>query len=709
MKRLNKVQLWLTRVNDAEIEVGELQKDGTQEIQNLCLGGYCSKSLKSSYRLRQKVVEKLQLVDSLKAQGAAFYSVAEWVPAAAVIKRSIDQPTIVGQQPTFDKVWRCIQQEDVGIIGIYGMGGVGKTTLLTQINNNFLTMVKDFDVVIWVTVSKDLQLQKIQEEIGKMLCLFNDSWNNKNLEDKAEDISKVLNKKKFVLLLDDIWERVDLTKVGVPLPDRMNASKVVFTTRFINVCGLMEAQKKFKVECLQTEEAWELFKMKVGENTINNHPDIPRLAKIMAEECDGLPIALITIGRAMVYKNEPQEWKHEIEVLRRSASKFQGMQLVYPQLKFSYDKLPDDKTRSCFLYCCLFPEDYKIQKRKLVDYWIGEGFLDENGRSKSQNEGYSIIGTLVRACLLEVENDYVKMHDVIRDMAVWIANEIEEEKENVMVRTGAGLTEAPDVRKWASMRRISLMENKIEDLLEIPTCPHLQSLFLNRNYLRMITGDFFRSMHSLRVLNLSNNPSLTRLPSGVSNLVAARHVDLSNTGIQELPEELTAMILSVLYCNGIEEVINIPEVDEARKILGTIDPFANLEILQLVGLPNFKCVFSGSLPFPRLKEIRVVECPKLDELPLDSKSTDESGLVIMGKEYWWQRLQWKDPATQNAFRPCFKSIRAEPEVPSHADSEDVSDAESEIASVSELQSRYVSPRPRQIFEQSEESNPSLWF
>ncbi|KAJ4718306.1 Disease resistance protein [Melia azedarach] len=272
----------------------------------------------------------------------------------------------------------------------------------------------------------------------------------------------------------------------------MNGSKVVFTTRFINVCGLMESQKKFKVDCLQPEDAWELFKMKVGENTLNSHPDIPQLAKTMAEECDGLPIALITIGRAM--------------------------------LKFSYDKLPDDKTRSCFLYCCLFPEDYKIQKRKLVDYWIGEGFLDENDRRKSQNEGYSIIGTLVRACLLEVENEYVKMHDVIRDMALWIANEIEQEQQNVFVNTGAGLTEAPNFRKWEGVRRVSLMQNKIEDLSEIPTCPHLQTLFLSRNYLKIITGDFFRSMHSLRVLNLSNNPSLTRLPSGVSNLVAARHV-----------------------------------------------------------------------------------------------------------------------------------------------------------------------------------------
>ena len=71
---------------------------------------------------------------------------------------------------------------------------------------------------------------------------------------------------KFVLLLDDLWEQVDLIKIGVPLPSTKITFKIVFTTRSIDICGLMEAHNKIKVECLNDEEAWELFCKKVGED-----------------------------------------------------------------------------------------------------------------------------------------------------------------------------------------------------------------------------------------------------------------------------------------------------------------------------------------------------------------------------------------------------------------------------------------------------------
>ncbi|KAL1211008.1 putative disease resistance protein [Cardamine amara subsp. amara] len=111
------------------------------------------------------------------------------------------------------------------------MGGVGKTTLLTQINNKFVKKEDVFDIVIWVVVSKDLQIQKIQEEIAKKLGLAGDGWNQKDEDQKSRDIHNVLRRKKFVLLLDDIWAKVNLTKIGVPYPNRENGSKVVFTTR----------------------------------------------------------------------------------------------------------------------------------------------------------------------------------------------------------------------------------------------------------------------------------------------------------------------------------------------------------------------------------------------------------------------------------------------------------------------------------------------
>lgn len=573
MRRTDQVQGWLSRVQTVELEVAELISDSAQEIEKLCLGGFCSKNCQSNYKFGKKVAKYLQVVATLKGE-KNFEVVAERRPEPAVEERPI--PQTLGLESTFDEVWRCLGEEHVGIIGLYGMGGVGKTTLLTKINNKFFNTPNGFDFVIWVVVSRDLQIERLQENIARKIGLYDESWKNKRLEIKAADIFKILSRKKFVLLLDDIWNRVDLEKLGVPPTSTNGSSKIVFTTRSVGVCGLMEAHRIFKVKCLEHKEAWELFQMKVGGETLESHLQIPELAEIVAKECDGLPLALITIGRAMAFKKTPQEWKDAIQVLRRSASEFPGMDEVYPLLKFSYDNLPNEKIKSCFLYCCLFPEDCDISKMDLIDCWIGEGFFDEYDR------GYTRIGDLLRACLLEEVNDNnVKLHDVIRDMALWIASEVEKEKESFIVQAGARLTEAPETGKWQVIRRMSLMENQVQSLSKIPTCPSLITLFLNNNNLKVITDGFFQFMPSLKVLNLSKNQSLKQLPSGISRLVSLQHLNLSWTKIKELPEELKALVnLRSLNLNYTKSLCRIP-----RQLISN---FSMLYILRIINCHYFE-------------------------------------------------------------------------------------------------------------------------
>ncbi|XP_052300757.1 probable disease resistance protein At5g63020 isoform X4 [Citrus sinensis] len=586
LRTLDQVQVWLSRVEAVETEADELKRHGSQEIDKLCVGGYCSKNCASSYKFGKQVAKKLRDVQTLIDEGVFAAVATEVVPERApepVADERPTEPTIVGLQSQLEQVWRCLVEESVGIIGLYGMGGVGKTTLLTHINNKFLESPTSFDCVIWAVVSKDLRLEKIQEDIGKKIGLVDDSWKSKSVEEKALDIFRSLREKRIVLLLDDIWERVDLTKVGIPLSGPKNTtSKVVFTTRFVDVCGSMEADKKFQVACLSEEHAWELFRKKVGEETLESDHDIVELAQTVAKECGGLPLALITIGRAMAFKKTAEEWSHAIDVLRTSASEFAGLgEKVYRLLKFSYDSLQNETIRSCFLYCCLYPEDYSILKWDLIDCWIGEGFLEESDRFSAENQGYYIVGTLVHACLLEeLEDDKVKMHDVVRDMARWIACEIEKEKRKFLVCAGAGLKEAPDVKGWENVRRLSLMQNQIKTLSEVPTCPHLLTLFLDFNQeLEMIADGFFQLMPSLKVLKMSNcGQRRLKLPVGMSVLGSSLELlDISCTGITELPEELKKLVnLKCLNLRWTGALIRIP-----RQL---ISKFSRLRVLRMFAI-----------------------------------------------------------------------------------------------------------------------------
>ncbi|XVF74722.1 hypothetical protein PTKIN_Ptkin13bG0134500 [Pterospermum kingtungense] len=242
-----------------------------------------SKNCISSYKFGKKVTKLLEEINSHKSK-RDFEKVAENQPAASMEVRPAELP--IGLESTLDKAWTCIEQKDVGIIGLFGLGGVGKTTLLTQINNKFSTTPIGFAIVIWVVVSKDHSVEKIQDKIGEKIGYSYEAWKKKSVDQKAVDIFKILHNKKFVLLLDDLWEQVDLTKVGIPIPTQENGSKVIFTTR----------------------------SLEVGDENLNSHPNIPKLAEEVVSRCGGLPLALITIGRAMASKKSPKEWEYAIEM-----------------------------------------------------------------------------------------------------------------------------------------------------------------------------------------------------------------------------------------------------------------------------------------------------------------------------------------------------------------------------------------------------------
>ncbi|KAJ4718347.1 Disease resistance protein [Melia azedarach] len=290
MRRTNQVKGWIGRVDEMETEVNNLLKDGSREVDKLCLGGLCSLDLISGYFIGKKVPKLTEEV-----------------------------PVIVGQQSTLEKLWGCIVEKQVRIIGVYGLGGVGKTTLLKQINNNFCTEKHNFDIVIWVVVSKEAKLEQIQDEIGKRIGRSADSWKSKSVRDKASDICNILRQKKFVLLLDDIWQRIELSELGIPLQSLNISSKILFTTRCYDVCGEMDADKIFEVKCLTENQAWNLFQEKVGTSTLEGQAGILEQATMVARECDDLPLALITIGRTMASKKTLQEWKNALRYLRTSS------------------------------------------------------------------------------------------------------------------------------------------------------------------------------------------------------------------------------------------------------------------------------------------------------------------------------------------------------------------------------------------------------
>jgi disease resistance protein RPS2 len=123
------------------------------------------------------------------------------------------------------------------------MAGIGKTTILQNLNNNE-AIAKMFDIVIWVTVSKDWSLEKLQHSIAARLKLNMEGMTDPN--EIAQQIRGELKSKRCLLLLDEVWEILDLPLIG--MYDNEKDSKVVLATRHRHVCYDMETDEEINVQ-----------------------------------------------------------------------------------------------------------------------------------------------------------------------------------------------------------------------------------------------------------------------------------------------------------------------------------------------------------------------------------------------------------------------------------------------------------------------------
>lgn len=568
-----KFKVWISEVETIQPKVSKLLEDRTAEIERLSMCGYCSTNLFLTYRYGKDVSETLDKVkDTMSSKPSG--EVASMGPPPGIEERATQRT--VGLEKMLEATWSRLMEKEVGILGLYGMGGIGKTTLLKKINEKLLDKKDEFEVVIFVVVSKKLQIEKIQNEIGERLGLCNQAWEKKTQKEKASRIYDVLRRKRFVMLLDDIWRKVDLEEeFGIPLPTPENGSKVVFTTCLKNVCGRM-GPHDLEVKKLDPEKAWELFRLKARGTTIDSDPKILKLAKKICGKCDGLPLALNVIGETMAFKTSVREWQCAIDDLDSNAANYPEVEdEILKILKISYDDLGDETVQQCFKFCAIFPEDSNIYKDVLVQFWISEGIIDGGGdRERAMNQGHRIIGILLSACLLMPVDtlEEVTMHDVVRQMALWVGSNFGEEEENLIVKIGAGLHQMPKVRDWKAVRRMSLVGNKIQNISISPECPNLTTMLLPHNGLENISGEFFLSMPKLVILDLSSNEYLTKLPEEVSMLVSLRHLDLSGTRLRRLPVGLGKLIqLRYLALTAVR----------TRPNLSVISSLVNIEMLLL--------------------------------------------------------------------------------------------------------------------------------
>ncbi|KAF5940726.1 hypothetical protein HYC85_021893 [Camellia sinensis] len=599
------VKGWLGRVDKCSEEAREILKDEV-EANKGCLYGWCP-NLKLRYSLGKKATNKAKEVAKLQEE-RKLTEVAYNKPPPGIESTSTEGIKVFeSRRLIMNDVMEALKDDRFHMIAICGMRGVGKTTMVKEVAKR-AKEEKLFNEVVMAVVSQSPNERKIQGEIGDKLGLKFEEETERGRADRLRE--RLRGTKRILVILDDVWKRLELNDIGIPFGDGHRGCKIFPTSRFDNVCNDMDAQKKFTVEVLIEEEAWNLFEEMAGISNDTSHTstDLYITQQKVADECGCLPIAIVIVARALRGKDE-QLWNSALLQLRKSMVKnIRGVEeKVFKSLELSYKFLESREMKECFLLCSLYAEDFNIPIEDLVRYGVGiELFEAIDSVAEARDRVHAFVDDLKKGYLLMggEQEGCVKMHDVVRDVAISIASR---EEHSFMVRCDEALKEWLEKERHKNYAVISLRCTGISELPDNLEFPKLHLLRLEDGYASKLVNlpdSFYGGMKELKALSMLNVYIDGSLPTSLRWLTNLRSLSLYECGLFDDVSVIGALEnLKILSFEG-------TKIEELPKEIGRLSHLKLLDLLRC----GVKRICPGVLS----------NLSKLEELYLGSSFNDEN-------------------------------------------------------------------------------------
>ncbi|MFS7909244.1 putative virus X resistance protein-like, coiled-coil [Helianthus anomalus] len=613
-----------------------------------------------------------------------------------------DSSVIFGRDEEMEKVTRTICDKDVGkhddgkirVYGIWGMGGLGKTTL-AQLVYNHEKVNQYFELRCWVYVSQNFQVKdtvkRIIESIDGCGCTLT------TLDTLQDSLRSKLRGKNFLVVLDDVWiedsEKSKWDQLSEILSCGAEGSIVVTTTRSQKTIQMMAKVPELQHElgCLSEKDSWLLFKkfaFAKGREW-DNISELEPIGMEIVEKCKGLPLAVKTLGSLMWSKSSSNDWKRvkDNHIWELQENK------VLPALKLSYDTLLPHIKR-CFAYCCLFPKGYKMEKDVLILVWASNGLIPPRGEIDMYELGEEILNCLVWRSFFQVhlnafDNEYrYQMHDLMHDMAQHVMGD-----DCLVIQPGrvARITNevlhvssscrdekfqfsSKDLEKLTSLKSIFMFGYKC-DIRQICNHRYLRVLYLCDIGLSALPESICKLKH-LRYLNLSGL-RIKVLPKSIMYLQNLQYLILSESRIKVLPESIfylqNLQVLILCYC---KKLCKLPEglrymsslqhldIEGARSLLhlpSGVQELTSLKWLPLFPVGNESGAKIGELgDLNLLKRLGITKLENVGGLS-EAKSANlksKSNLLVLHLEWKIDRNEHNDEEVLEGLEPnpCLKEL-----------------------------------------------------
>ncbi|KAM0860331.1 hypothetical protein ACQ4PT_046637 [Festuca glaucescens] len=536
---------------------------------------------------------------------------------------SIMETQIVGRTEEKEEILSSLfdsMTEEITVLSIYGIAGLGKTTLAKMIYNN--TQFKEYSQV-WVYVSQIFDLKKIGNSIISQLSEKGKESDYAGMEMIHKSLQKLLADKKILIVLDDLWEGDEFHLQS--LMDMLRVGKggnvvVIVTTRDEDIAKKISTIKPYKLAPLTDDICWSIIKQKSLFESRVDKEQLEKIGKVIAMKCAGVALAAKSLGH-MLQSMKFGEWEsvRDSDIWNVSSLKDASSSQVLASLKLSYSVMPS-YLKLCFAYCAIFPKGHKIIKDDLIRQWVSLGFstwqLGE--RYISQLLGFSFLEHSKSPSTIKLYDEDITlltMHDLVHDLARLVMDD------EILVVGKGGNTEG-------SWYHYALFDDCSKPLgLESSKIRALRFMDCDKIELHHAA---FSSAKSLRVLDLSEC-IIHKLPDSIGLLKQLRYLNAPRVQDALIPNDISTLS-KLLYLNlhGSSKILALPESIGKIECLAYLDlsgcseieklpeSFGRLKELVHLDLSNCSCIggvsdFLGSLT--KLEHLNLSHCKKIGEMP----------------------------------------------------------------------------------------------